>query len=483
MEQYANFIDGAWVAPSGGEYYQLCNPGNKDDALGSFPLSRAPDVDKAVTAARTAFAAWAAMLPDQRANCVYAFIDLLDKNVRKLGEVLCREQGKTLGESVGEVARGVKECRYIVGEATRLEGMSLPSERPNVTNAVVRVPIGVVAAITPWNFPVLTPIRKIIPALVAGCTVVFKPSYDTPLCGIELTRLLEQAGIPKGVVNLVIGRGSVMGDAISGHPGIAGISFTGSTAVGRRINEKAASHFAKIQLEMGGKNPALVADFSNLEFAASQICGAAFANAGQRCTAVSRVVVVESQADALEKLLAEKVAAYTIGYGMDKDAQIGPVINEKAGKDIMGYIESARREGATVAVGGNRLTGGIYDKGFYIEATLITNVTPTMTVAVDEIFGPVLVVIRVKDFAEGLRVCNDTRYGLATCVFTDRREYIFDFMQRAEAGMVHINHGSSSESFMPFGGVKDSGLGNFGIGSTNKDFFTTWKVIYTQFKP
>ena len=483
MERFDNFINGAWVAPTGGAYYQLHNPGKNDEALGSFPLSQPGDVDTAVAAAKTAFAEWGKMLPDQRAKYVYAFIDLLEKNVQHLGEVLCREQGKTLAESVGEASRGVKECRYVIGEATRLEGMSLPSERANVTNTAVRVPIGVVAAITPWNFPILTPLRKIVPALVAGCTVVFKPAYDTPLCGIELMKLFEQAGLPKGVLNLVIGKGSVMGDALSDHPDIAGISFTGSTGVGRRINERAASHFAKIQLEMGGKNPALVANYANLEFAATQICNAAFANAGQRCTAVSRVVVVESQAEALEKLLVAKVRAYKVGYGMDAGTQIGPVVNEKAGKDIMAYIESARKEGATVAAGGNRLTGGVYDKGFYIEPTLITGVTPKMTVAVDEIFGPVLSVIRVKDFAEGLAVCNDTQYGLSTCVFTDEQANIFDFMRDAEAGMVHINHGSVSESFMPFGGVKASGLGNFGIGSTNKDFFTTWKVIYNQFKP
>lgn len=483
MEQFANYIDGAWAAPTGDEYYTLNNPGKNDEALGSFPLSRPEDVDKAVVAAQKAFADWGKMLPDQRAKYVYAFIDLLDKNVQRLGEALCREQGKTLGESVGEVSRSAKECRYIIGESTRLEGMSLPSERPNVTNTVVRVPIGVVAAITPWNFPFLTPIRKIIPALVAGCTVVFKPAYDTPLCGIELVKILEQAGLPKGVVNLVIGRGSAIGDALSSHPGISGISFTGSTAIGRRINEKAASHFAKVQLEMGGKNPALVANFANLDFAATQICNAAFANAGQRCTAVSRVVALESQADAFENILIQKVSAYKVGYGLDKGTQIGPVVNEKAGNDIMGYIKSAQKEGARIAAGGKRLTGGAYDKGFYIETTLITNVTSSMAVAKDEIFGPVLVVIRVKDFAEGLHVCNDTQYGLATCVFTDNQAEIFDFMQGAEAGMVHINHGSVSESFMPFGGVKGSGLGNFGIGATNKDFFTTWKVIYNQFKP
>ncbi len=482
MGKYRNFINGVWSEPTGGEYYSLVNPGNSDDAIGSFPLSRNDDVDKAIGAAAKAFTEWGKTLPDQRAQLIYSFIGILEKNVQRLGEVLCREQGKTLAESVGEVSRGVKECRYIVGEATRLEGISLPSERPNVSNTVMRVPIGVVAAITPWNFPILTPIRKIIPALVAGCTVVFKPAYDTPLCGVELVKLLEEAGFPKGVVNLVIGKGSAIGDALSRDPRVAGISFTGSTEVGRRINVNAAGHFAKMQLEMGGKNPAIVAEYSNLAFAATQICAAAFANAGQRCTAISRVIVTEAQAAELEKLLSAKVAGYTVGFGMDKNTQIGPVINAKAGEDIMGYIKGSVEEGGTIAVGGNRLSGGVYVKGFYIEPTLITNVTPNMKAATEEIFGPVLVVIRVKDFAEALHVANNTRYGLAAAVFTDRQDHVFDFMRDMETGMAHINHGSVSESFMPFGGVKESGHGVFGIGQTNKDFFTTWKVVYNQFK-
>ncbi len=482
MEKYQNFINGKWVNPTGDQYYELINPGDCDDKLGEFPLSREEDVNYAAESADRAFATWGKLLPDQRARYIYQFIDLLDRNAQRLGEVLCREQGKTIGESVGEVTRGVKECRYIVGEATRMQGISLPSERPNVTNTVIRVPLGVVAAVTPWNFPILTPIRKIIPALVAGCTVVFKPSYDTPLCGIELTKLIEEAGFPAGTVNLVIGKGSAMGDAISKNPLIRGISFTGSTVVGRRINTLAAEHFAKVQLEMGGKNPALVAGYGNLPFAAAQICAAAFANAGQRCTAISRVIVTEEQAPELERLLCEKVKEYKVGYGMDKSTQIGPVVNAAAGQSIMEYIQSARDEGATIAAGGNRLKGGQYDKGFYIEPTLITHVSPKMKVAVDEIFGPVLVVIRVGNFEEGLSVCNDTQYGLAAAVFTDLNEKIFDFMSGMESGMVHINHGSVSESFMPFGGVKNSGLGTFGIGTTNKDFYTAWKVIYNQYK-
>ena len=386
-----------------------------------------------------------------------------------------------MAEAVGEPARGVKEARYAIGEATRYEGMSLPSERQGVTNTIVREPIGVVAMISPWNFPMLTPIRKMMPGLVAGCTIVLKPSFDTPWCSVLLFELLEKAGFPAGVVNLVMGRGSEIGDCLSSNPLVKGISFTGSTVVGRQINTIAAGHFTKVQLEMGGKNPAIVYDYANLQAAAKSIAAAAFANAGQRCTAVSRVIVKQSQAEELEKHLISIIKEYKVGPGNEKGNTIGPVINKKAGESIMGYIQKAKEQGATIAVGGNWLKGGAYDKGFYIEPTLITNVKADMVVAKEEIFGPVLTVQRVDSFDEALEVANSTDYGLASCVFTDVQSNIYKFMTGVQSGMVHINHGSVSESFMPFGGVKMSGLGPFGIGTTNKDFFTNFKVIYNQY--
>lgn len=482
MNKFKNYINNEWVSPESNAYYQVMNPGDSSDILGEFPLSTENDVSAAIDAAYIAFEEWGRTLPDIRARYVRNFLSLLEPEVNRIGEVLCREQGKVIGESIGEVSRAAKEGQFILGEASRLQGISLPSERQNVTNTVVRVPIGVIAAITPWNFPFLTPIRKILPALIAGCTVVFKPAYDTPMCAIELIKLIEQAGFPKGVVNMVIGKGSTIGDAISTNAKINGITFTGSTVIGRRINTLAASNFTKMQLEMGGKNPALIANFSDLEFAADQICTAAFANAGQRCTAISRVVVTEPLANSLIKQLEIRIKKYKVGFSFDRESQIGPVINKAAGESILSYIQNAQREGATVAIGGKKLSGEIYEKGFYIEPTLIIDVTPDMQVAREEVFGPVLSVIKVKDFEEGLRVCNNTEYGLASAVFTDSQSNIFEFMSRSESGMVHINHGSVSESFMPFGGVKRSGFGSFGIGVTNKDFYTTWKVIYNQYK-
>jgi aldehyde dehydrogenase (NAD+) len=483
VKTYRNFIDGKWTAPRGGQYYANLNPADDRDLIGNFPLSSQEDVDAAVESAHGASRGWGRTLPAEREKCIDRFVTLLEQNQRRIGEALCREEGKTLKEALGEPDRGAVECRYFLGEGQRLEGITMPSDRPGITSVAVRVPIGVVAAIAPWNFPFLTPLRKIIPALVTGNTVVFKPAYDTPHCGVLIMELFEKAGLPPGVVNMVIGRGGVMGDAISGNPLVRGITFTGSTEVGRRINTIASKNFAKVQLEMGGKNPAIVADYQNLEFAASRIAAAAFAVSGQRCTSISRVIVLQRHAEILEDKIAEKMKAYVLGNGMDPRVNMGPIINRAAGEKIMAYIQSARDAGASIKAGGHRLTGGDFDRGSYIEPTLITGVTPDMKVAREEIFGPVLVSLKTDTFDEAMRVANDTEYGLAASLFSDNLEYIYTFLRDIEAGMTHVNHGTVTDSCMPFGGVKGSGLGPFSKGATNKDFYTTYKVNYIQYLP
>ncbi len=483
LKQYQNFIDGKWVAPSKGQYYQNINPANRDDIIAEYALSTKEDVDAAIESCHRAFSIWGKMLVAEREKYIEKFICLIDANKQHIAEMLTREEGKTLKEALGEPTRGVIECKYNLGEGQRMEGITMPSDRPGVVSVANRVPLGVVAAISPWNFPFLTPLRKIIPALVAGNTVVFKPAMETPHCGVMIMELIEQAGFPAGVVNMVTGRGSEIGDFITQNPLVRGITFTGSTAVGRLINQNAAPNFTKVQLEMGGKNPSIIAQYHDLESAATQLASASFALAGQRCTSISRIIVLEDQADEMERLLEEKTKKnFVVGDGMDPKVNIGPIINEKAGNDIMAYIQSAIDQGATVRCGGNRLTGGIYDKGFYIEPTLITNVTADMKVATEEIFGPVLVVIRVKDFDEAIRVANDTQYGLAASLFSDNMKYIYRFMQEVEAGMLHVNHGTVTDGTMPFGGVKNSGIGQFSKGKTNKDFFTQYKVIYTKYQ-
>ncbi|MGI6777415.1 MAG: aldehyde dehydrogenase family protein [Acetivibrionales bacterium] len=482
MAQYKNYINGEWVAPISGNYYKNYNPADGSDIIGEFPLSEIADVNAAVESANKAFQLWGKMNPKKREGYIKKFVELLERNKEEIGEVVCREQGKTLKEALGEPNRGVAESSFILGEGQRMEGITMPSDRDGVTSVASRTPLGVVVAISPWNFPFLTPIRKILPALVSGNTVVFKPAFDTPLCGVKLMELFDEAGLPPGVVNMVIGRGGVIGDSLSSHPLVRGITFTGSTEVGRRINKMASEHFAKVQLEMGGKNPAIVADFSNLDYVASQLNSAAFALAGQRCTAISRIIVLKKHAEELEDLIVKKMKKHVLGNGMDPNVTIGPIINSKAGEDIMEYIRSAREEGATIKEGGNRLTGGIYDKGFYIEPTLITDVTPDMKVAREEIFGPVLVSIKVDTFEEAMAVANDSEYGLAASLFSENLEYIYTFLENIETGMAHVNHGTITDAYMPFGGVKKSGIGQFSKGTTNKDFFTNLKVKYVKWK-
>jgi aldehyde dehydrogenase (NAD+) len=483
MATYQNFIDGKWVAPSTGKYYQNSNPANRDDIIGEYPLSAKADVDAAVDGCQKAFKTWSRMLVNDREKYFDTFIALLAENKQKIGEMLTREEGKTLKEALGEPSRGVIECKYILGEGQRLEGITMPSDRPGVVSVANRVPLGVVAAIAPWNFPFLTPLRKMIPALVAGNTVIFKPAGETPHCGVMIMELFEQAGFPPGVVNMVIGKGAEIGDAITANPLVRGITFTGSTAVGKRISQNAAPNFTKVQLEMGGKNPSLIAEYKNLDKAAAELAASAYALAGQRCTAISRIIVLENQAEEFENLLADHTKKdFVVGDGMDPKVNVGPIITEKAGNDILAWIKSARDEGATIKVGGNKLSGGIYDKGFYIEPTLITGVKPTMKVAIDEIFGPVLVVLRARDFDDALAIANNTKYGLASSLFTDNLQYIYRFQQEIESGMVHINHGTVTDGTMPFGGVKQSGIGQFSKGKTNKDFFTQLKVVYTKYQ-
>ena len=480
-QKFENFINGQWKEPQGGNYYPDINPADYSDIVGYFPLSTKNDVDEAIQSAHIAFKSWSHMLPAERAKYLEKFAQLLDQEKERIGEALCREEGKTIKEAIGEPSRGAVETSFFIGEGQRLEGITMPSDRKGVVSVATRVPIGVVAAISPWNFPFLTPVRKVIPALVFGNTVVFKPASDTPYCAVLLMKLFEKAGLPPGVVNLVIGKGSEIGDAISSNPLVNGITFTGSTVVGRRINQLASEHFAKVQLEMGGKNPAIVADYKDLNRAAAEIAQAAYAVSGQRCTAVSRVIVLKEHAEELETKIIEKAKSHILGNGMRPDVTMGPIITKEAGEKIMEYIHGAEKEGAMIKYGGRHLTGGEFDKGFYIEPTLITDVTPSMKVAREEIFGPVLVSIKVDTFEEAIEVANNTEYGLASCLFSDNLKYIYEFQQEIESGMTHVNHGTITDASMPFGGAKNSGLGPFSKGATNKDFYTNYKVNYVKY--
>ncbi len=480
MERHANYIGGKWVPPAAGEYYATHNPAHPDQVLGEFPISSPPDADAAVTAAAAAFPAWGETPGPQRGAILYRFAQLLEDSKNELARIVTLEQGKALCESVGEVGRAVVEARYMAGEASRPLGQTYPSERAGFTCQTVLEPLGVVATICPWNFPVVTPVRKIAPAIAFGNSVVFKPASLTPSTAAFLMALLEKAGLPGGVVNLVIGPGSAVGNFLVSDRRVQGISFTGSSDIGLRVSEGAARRLAGVQLELGGKNPAIIADYEDLEGAAREIVSAAFLCSGQRCTALSRVIVLESQADELVEKLLCHIGRIRVGDGLAEGTTMGPLVSLDQFETVDGYVRRGIEAACPVLAGGGPLTEVPARDGYYYAPTLFDRVPPDSPLAREEIFGPVLPVIRVRNAAEALTVANDTRYGLAAAVFTSRPELMQKFAAGLQTGMVHINHGTASQAHVPFGGRKDSGIGAFSIGPTARDFFTRVKAVYAR---
>lgn len=480
MQRHANFIAGKWAPPEAGSYYTTRNPAHPDQALGEFPCSGRPDAEAAVRAARQAFPDWAKTPAPQRGALLLRFAQMLEDSKNELARIITLEQGKALSESAGEVGRAVAEARYMAGEASRPIGQTFPSERAGFSCHTVAEPLGVVAAISPWNFPVVTPVRKIAPALTFGNTVVFKPASLTPWSAVYLMQLLDKAGFPAGVVNLVIGPGSEIGDTLVADRRVQGITFTGSTSIGARVAEGAARRFGSVQLELGGKNPAIVLDCDDLDGAAREIVSAAFLCSGQRCTALSRVIVGEGQADALIERLLHHVEGIKVGDGMSEGTTMGPLVSRAQFDIVAGYVRQGIDAGCTVLAGGRPLVENPDEEGYYYAPTVFDRVGPESPLAVEEIFGPVLPVIRVRDAAEAISVANGTPYGLAAAVFTSRQDLIQKFVTGIESGMVHINHGTASQAHVPFGGRKDSGYGAFSIGPTARDFYSKLKVVYVK---
>ncbi|WP_077624711.1 aldehyde dehydrogenase family protein [Sediminibacillus massiliensis] len=481
VKVHGNYINGEWKESTSGNTFSICNSAQRDQVLGFFQDSNEEDVNEAVEAAAEAFQGWSQVPGPDRGAVLYRFADLLEENATELAYILSAEQGKALTEAKGEVMRAAKEARFGAGEAFRIEGNTLPGERSNVWSSTIRKPLGVVAAIAPWNFPVVTPVRKIAPALAYGCTVVYKPASVTPWTSVVLMELLAKAGVPNGVVNLVVGSGSRVGNPLVKHPLVKGISFTGSSSLGKNINEIAAGRLAKTQLELGGKNPAVVLDYKDAENVAKQIVSAAFACSGQRCTSISRVIVTKENKAELTEALVKEMKNAKVGPAWEEGVTVGPLINEQHLDSVREYLEIASAEGARVVYGGETLSEGAYGQGAYIVPALLDQVTPEMRVAKEEIFGPVLVVLEVEDKEEALRVANNVEYGLAASIFTNDLTTAYQFADRVETGMVHVNHGTASAAHMPFGGVKQSGAGAFSIGKSNVEFFTELKSVYFQY--
>ncbi len=482
MTDYRNFIGGEWLESSSCTTVENLNPANINDRLGTIKLSTREEARGAVEAAYNAFRDWRNTPAPTRGKIVARFARLLEDDKENLAQILTREEGKTLAESRGELARSINVAEFCAGEARRLNGETIQSELPANFAYTIKEPHGVVALITPWNFPVAIPVWKIAPALVAGNTVVFKPAEATPATAVRICELLEEAGLPKGVLNLVLGSGAEIGDEITNHPAVKAISFTGSTATGIKLYEQAARRGARVQCEMGGKNPVVVMEDCDLDLAVQSTAQGAFGSTGQRCTATSRAVVVDEIADEFVSKIVELAQKMRIGDGANPETEMGPIVDEKQFRNVLKYIDIGREDGAEMLCGGKRAEGDNLENGFFVEPTVFDRVSPDMRIAQEEIFGPVLSVLRVKDFDEAMCAANDSQYGLTSSIFTNDPNLIFRFVQQIETGMTHINSPTTGgEAHIPFGGVKMTGIGAREQGSTALDFYTELKVVYVDY--
>lgn len=479
LEHLQHFINGQWVA--GDQYSDVINPAT-GETIARVPLADKEAVDEAVRAAKKAQKEWALVPAPQRAEILYRIGYLLKERKEDLARLLTLENGKVLEEARGEVQEGIDMAFYMAGEGRRLFGQTTPSELPNKFAMSVRVPVGVVGIITPWNFPIAIATWKAFPALVAGNAVVWKPATETPIMARELAKIVEEAGVPKGVFNVVYGSGSEVGEALVHHPDIQVISFTGSTEVGRNIAAICGRQLKKVSLEMGGKNAVIVMDDANLDLAVDGIVWSAFGTSGQRCTACSRVIVHESVKEELEKRLLEKTNTLKIGNGLDESVKVGPIINRNSLEKIKNYVEIGKKEGAKLLTGGYELTYEELKDGFFFAPTIFTDVKPDMRIAQEEIFGPVLAIISVKNLDEAIKVNNQVSYGLSSAIFTQNVNNVFIAQRDLDTGIVYVNAGTiGAEIHLPFGGTKGTGNGHRDSGIQALDVFTEWKAVYVDY--
>jgi len=482
MDTYRNFIRGAWVESSSPKSVQNINPANTEEVLGVVRLSTRDEARSAVESAAEAFRGWRATPAPARGRIVAAFARLLEREKESLAALLTREEGKTVSEARGELQRAINVAEFCAGESRRMNGETIPSELPSNFAYTIRQPHGVVAIITPWNFPVAIPVWKLAPALVAGNTVVFKPATNTPATAVRLVELFAEAGIPAGVLNLILGSGSEAGDEIVSHRAVRAISFTGSNQVGLALYEQAARRGVRVQCEMGGKNPVVVLEDADLSLAVESTAQGAFGSTGQRCTATSRAVVVESVADEFVSRISERARTLRLGDGMSPETEVGPVVDASQFKSVLSYMDVGREDGAELVAGGGPADGPGLRKGFFVRPTVFDRVTPDMRIAREEVFGPVLSVLRVKDFEEALMVANDSEFGLSSSIFTNDAARVFRFVDEIETGMTHVNSPTTGgEAHVPFGGIKSTGVGAFEQGSTALDFYTELKVVYVDY--
>ncbi|MCA1577310.1 MAG: aldehyde dehydrogenase family protein [Acidobacteria bacterium] len=482
MNVFRNYINGEWSESRSGKTFENINPANTDEIVALFQASNPDDVNDACAAAVAAQSAWEEMPATRRGEYLFKAAELLESRLPQLGEEMTREEGKTLPEALGEVKRAINIFRYFGGEGSRQFTYQVPSERENVVCYTIRKPLGTVALITPWNFPSAIPAWKLAPALVAGNTAVLKPASLAPLSSYRLVEALHEAGVPPGVVNYVTGSGSAVGDPLTSHRSIRAVSFTGSTSVGNALYQKVSERKIRVQLEMGGKNPTIVLSDANLDYAADTLINGAFFSTGQKCTACSRAVIERSIFEPLVEKLIEKTRKLKVGNGLEQGVQIGPAVDADQLKTDLEYIEIAKKEGAELLCGGNRLTGAEYDKGYFIEPTIFSGVSSEMRIAQEEVFGPVLALMVAEDLDDAVRIANDVKFGLSASIVSKDLTRVHRFINRIEAGLITVNLPTAGVEYqLPFGGTKESSYGMREQGPQALDFYSETRTVYLKY--
>jgi aldehyde dehydrogenase (NAD+) len=476
---FPNYIHGEWVE---GPVFENRNPANTDEVVGLFVNGTPADMTRAAEAAAAALPGWASMTGPARGALLFKVADLLEKRFEEISADMTREEGKTLPEAKGEVRRSINIFRYFAGEGSRLGGIVAPSERERVHMFAFRKPIGVCGLVTPWNFPSAIPAWKMAPALICGNTVVIKPASAAPLSAWRIVEACHEAGIPKGVVNFVAGPGKALGEALVDAPPLRAISFTGSCGVGAWLHERASRRKLRIQLEMGGKNPTIVLADANFEAAVENVVNGAFFSTGQKCTATSRAIVEESIYDRFLEALVERTKKLKVGDGMQPGVDMGPCVDEGQMNTVLRYIEIGRRECGEPVCGGRRLTGDGYGKGWFVEPTIFAGVTQDMTIAREEIFGPVLAVMKARDLAHALEIANASEFGLSASLQTSNVSRMFEYIYGIEAGLVTVNLPSAGVEYqLPFGGTKESSFGPKEQGPAALEFYSDFKTVYVKY--
>ncbi|MFB5664137.1 aldehyde dehydrogenase family protein [Alteribacillus sp. HJP-4] len=477
---YRNFINGEWKEPAGADQADVFNPAN-GKVLGKVVLSGAAEVDEAVLAAKKAQKSWKNVPAPERGELLVKTAQELKEKKEELAQLLTSENGKPIQEARGEVQEAIDMGFYMAGEGRRLFGQTVPAELPGKHAMSLRTPVGVAGLITPWNFPIAIASWKMFPALISGNTVVWKPALETPGMADAFLHILEDCGLPAGVVNLVQGRGDAVGDAVVSHDDTDIISFTGSTGTGRKIASKASGMLKKVSLEMGGKNAIIVMDSADIDLAVDGILWSGFGTSGQRCTAASRIIVHHSIKETLEEKLLARTKNLTVGDGADEASDVGPLIHEQALERVNEYMKVGSSEGKLLC-GGSVMRQGKYSKGNYFEPTIFTDVAPDARIAQEEIFGPVLSIIPVDSFEEALRVNNEADYGLSSSIFTSDVNEVFRAVNELDTGIVYVNAGTTgAEIHLPFGGTKKTGNGYRDSGTASLDIFTEWKSVYVDY--